>query len=75
MRALGLTDNEIAVAELDEKGVTEQQFQMLRTWLAKQGKAAALGTLLGTLQALGLRGVVSTVQEELVAEGLYCFEG
>ncbi|KAJ6653707.1 hypothetical protein lerEdw1_008778 [Lerista edwardsae] len=74
MRALGLTDNEIAIAELDEKGVTEQQFQMLRTWLDKRGKAAAPDALLDTLQAIGLQGVASTVRKELLSEGLYCLQ-
>lgn len=74
MRALGLTDHDIDIAEADEKGVNDQHFHMLRTWLTKKGKEATLNILLDTLCAIELRGVMKSVQDELISQGLYCYE-
>ncbi|XP_066495879.1 tumor necrosis factor receptor superfamily member 10A-like [Tiliqua scincoides] len=74
MRALGLTDNDIDIAEADEKCVNDQHFLMLRTWQTKKGKEATLDTLLDTLCAIELRGVMKTVRDELISKSLYCYE-
>ncbi|KAH0623144.1 hypothetical protein JD844_031142 [Phrynosoma platyrhinos] len=71
MRALGLTENEIARAERSDKDSEEQQFQMLQTWLDRSGKEASVNTLLKTLCKIELRGVEEKMRACLIFHGLY----
>ncbi|XP_025021053.1 tumor necrosis factor receptor superfamily member 10A isoform X2 [Python bivittatus] len=74
MRALGLTENEIFSAEKSERNVKEQYYQMLRTWLDKNGRTASVNVLLETLCAMDLKGVMEQVKSALISEGLYVYE-
>nr|XP_056716888.1 tumor necrosis factor receptor superfamily member 10B-like [Euleptes europaea] len=77
MMVLGLTYNEIDIAKANAHGsVTEQHFQMLRTWQEKNGKNASLDTLLKTLcdPNVNLKGVEIKIRETLISRHLYVYE-
>uniref|UniRef100_A0A8C6XG51 Uncharacterized protein n=1 Tax=Naja naja TaxID=35670 RepID=A0A8C6XG51_NAJNA len=74
MRLLKLTDNEIDSAEKSSQYGNEQHYQMLRTWLDKNGQAATLSVLLDELSGMGLKGIVEEVTSVLIAQRLYVYE-
>lgn len=74
MRLLKLSDNEIDSAEKCSQYVNEQHYQMLRTWLDKNGQAATLSVLLEVLDGMDLKGIVEEVTTVLIAQHLYVYE-
>ncbi|KAL7981386.1 hypothetical protein Chor_002282 [Crotalus horridus] len=74
MRLLNLTDNEIDSAANFSQYANEQHYQMLRTWLDKNGQAATLSVLLEVLNGMDLKGIAEEVTKGLVAQRLYVYE-
>ncbi|ETE65180.1 hypothetical protein L345_09048, partial [Ophiophagus hannah] len=74
MRLLKLTDNEIDSAEKSSQYGNEQHYQMLRTWLDKNGQAATLSVLLDVLNGMDLKGIAEEVISVLIAQCLYVYE-
>lgn len=74
MRLLGLTDNDIDSAEKSSFYMNDQHYQMLRTWLDKNGQAATLSVLLEVLSGMDLKGIAEEVTSVLVAQRLYVYE-
>ncbi|XP_039210159.1 tumor necrosis factor receptor superfamily member 10A-like isoform X2 [Crotalus tigris] len=74
MRLLNLTDNEIDSAANFSQYANEQHYQMLRTWLDKNGQAATLSVLLEVLNGMDLKGIAEEVTKDLVAQRLYVYE-
>lgn len=74
MRLLKLTDNEIVCAEKSSYYMNDQHYQMLRTWLDKNGQAATLSVLLEVLSGMDLKGIVEEVTSVLIDQGLYVYE-
>ncbi|XP_062995545.1 tumor necrosis factor receptor superfamily member 10B-like [Elgaria multicarinata webbii] len=74
IRALGLTENEIDIAKLNNPDINEQHFQMLRTWLLKNGRQATLNVLLETLLKIGYKGIEQIIRTRLISDGLYVYE-
>nr|XP_033804252.1 tumor necrosis factor receptor superfamily member 10B-like [Geotrypetes seraphini] len=67
LRDLGVSDNEIFVAEQNNlHDVKEQQFQLLNSWLDRTGMEASANTLLDALRRIDLRGVAEKISDELV---------
>ncbi|XP_021230709.1 tumor necrosis factor receptor superfamily member 10A-like isoform X2 [Numida meleagris] len=73
-RALDLTENELYLAEQNDRASQEPFFQMLNTWLHKQGSNASVHTLLETLLRIDLNGVAEKVASELVKEEYFEYE-
>ncbi|NXT01983.1 TR10B factor, partial [Jacana jacana] len=73
-RALDLLENDIALAELNDKYSLEPFFQMLNTWLNRQGMNASVNTLLETLHHINLGGVAEKVSSKLVQQGFFQYE-
>ncbi|XP_058050373.1 tumor necrosis factor receptor superfamily member 10B-like isoform X1 [Ahaetulla prasina] len=74
MRLLKLTDNEIDAAENSLHYMNDKHYQMLRTWLDKNGQAATLNVLLEVLRDMDLKGVAEEITSILVAQRLYVYE-
>ncbi|XP_026570723.1 tumor necrosis factor receptor superfamily member 10A-like [Pseudonaja textilis] len=74
MRLLKLTDNEIDSAEKSSQYGNEQHYQMLRTWLDKNGQAATLSVLLDVLSSMDLKGIAEEVTSALIAQHFYVYE-
>lgn len=77
MRVLGLTDNEIESAKMDNSGnVFEQNIKMLHKWLGKNGKKASLDILLQTLcdPPVNLKGVEQKIRQTLISREMYIYE-
>uniref|UniRef100_A0A8C5RYC5 Uncharacterized protein n=1 Tax=Laticauda laticaudata TaxID=8630 RepID=A0A8C5RYC5_LATLA len=74
MRLLKLTDNEIDSAEKSSQYGNEQHYQMLRTWLDKNGQAATLNVLLDVLCGMDLKGIAEEVTSVLIAQNFYVYE-
>ncbi|XP_013920791.1 PREDICTED: tumor necrosis factor receptor superfamily member 10A-like [Thamnophis sirtalis] len=74
MRLLQLTENEIDCAERSSHYMYDQHYQMLRTWLDKNGQVATLSILLEVLSGMDLKGIVEEVKSAVIAQGLYVYE-
>ncbi|NXW66681.1 TR10A factor, partial [Eurystomus gularis] len=75
VRALDLQENDIDLAEKNDKCSQESFFQMLNTWYNKQGMNASVNTLLETLHQINLRGVAEEISTKLVQRGFFQYEG
>ncbi|NXC77975.1 TR10B factor, partial [Anhinga anhinga] len=73
-RALGLLENDIALAEMNDKYSLEPFFQMLNTWQNRQGMNASVNTLLDTLHQINLRGIAEDISSKLVQQGFFQYE-
>ncbi|NXJ70863.1 TR10B factor, partial [Rostratula benghalensis] len=73
-RALDLLENDIVLAELSDKCSLEPFFQMLNTWLNRQGMNASVNTLLETLHHINLGGVAENISSKLVQQGFFQYE-
>uniref|UniRef100_A0A8C2TWU3 Death domain-containing protein n=1 Tax=Coturnix japonica TaxID=93934 RepID=A0A8C2TWU3_COTJA len=73
-RALDLLENDLYLAEQHDRGSREPFYQMLNTWLNKQGDKASVNTLLETLPRIGLNGVAVRIASELIKEGYFQYE-
>uniref|UniRef100_A0A8C3KIL8 TR10B factor n=1 Tax=Calidris pygmaea TaxID=425635 RepID=A0A8C3KIL8_9CHAR len=73
-RALDLLENDIVLAELNDKYSLEPFFQMLNTWLNRQGMNASVNTLLETLRRINLGGVAEDISSKLVQQGFFQYE-
>ncbi|NXX45076.1 TR10B factor, partial [Tricholaema leucomelas] len=74
-RALDLLDNDIDLAEKNDKYSRECFFQMLNTWHNKEGLDASVNTLLDTLHRISLAGVARDISDRLIKQGLFQYEG
>ncbi|XP_009574993.1 PREDICTED: tumor necrosis factor receptor superfamily member 10B-like, partial [Fulmarus glacialis] len=73
-RALDLLENDIAIAELNDKYSLEPFFQMLNTWQNRQGMNASVNTLLETLHQINLGGIAEDISSKLVQQGYFQYE-
>ncbi|NXP79666.1 TR10B factor, partial [Ramphastos sulfuratus] len=73
-RALDLLENDIDLAEMNDKWSRETFFQMLNTWHNKKGMNASVNTLLATLHQISLGGIAEEISSKLVQEGLFQYE-
>ncbi|NWR76755.1 TR10B factor, partial [Centropus unirufus] len=71
-RALELPENDITLAEMNNRYSLEPFFQMLHTWQNREGMKASVNTLLQTLHHIKLGGVAEDISSKLVQLG--CFE-
>ncbi|KFV65257.1 Tumor necrosis factor receptor superfamily member 10B, partial [Dryobates pubescens] len=74
-RALDLLDNDIDLAEQNNKYSRECFVQILTTWHNKQGLNASVNTLLDTLHQISLGGIADSISTSLVQQGLFQHEG
>ncbi|KAM6369767.1 tumor necrosis factor receptor superfamily member 10B [Pluvialis apricaria] len=73
-RALDLLENDIALAEMNDKYSLEPIFQMLNTWHNRQGMNASVNTLLETLHQINLGGIAEDISSKLVQQGFFQYE-
>ncbi|KFQ82838.1 Tumor necrosis factor receptor superfamily member 10B, partial [Phoenicopterus ruber ruber] len=73
-RALELLENDIALAEMNDKYSLEPFFQMLNTWQNRQGMNASVNTLLETLHQINLGGIAEDISSKLVQQGSFQYE-
>ncbi|NXW36688.1 TR10B factor, partial [Phaetusa simplex] len=73
-RALDLLENDIVLAELNDKYSLEPFFQMLNTWHNRQGMNASVNTLLDTLRRINLGGIAKDISSKLVQQGYFQYE-
>ncbi|NXS75501.1 TR10B factor, partial [Pandion haliaetus] len=73
-RALDLLENDIALAEMNDKYSLEPFFQMLNTWQNRQGMNASVNTLLDTLHQINLGGIAEDISSKLVQQGSFQYE-
>ncbi|NXA22117.1 TR10B factor, partial [Ibidorhyncha struthersii] len=73
-RALDLLENDIALAEMNDKYSLEPFFQMLNTWHNRQGMNASVNTLLETLHQINLGGIAADISSKLVQQGFFQYE-
>ncbi|NXI65376.1 TR10B factor, partial [Anseranas semipalmata] len=73
-RALDLPENDIALAEMNDKFSCEPFFQMLNMWLNRQGMNASVNTLLETLHRINLGGIAEGISSNLVRQGSFQYE-
>ncbi|KFR05927.1 Tumor necrosis factor receptor superfamily member 10B, partial [Nipponia nippon] len=73
-RALGLLENDIALAEMNDKYSLEPFFQMLNMWQNREGMNASVNTLLETLHEINLGGVAEDISSKLVQQGSFQYE-
>ncbi|KAM9215715.1 tumor necrosis factor receptor superfamily member 10B isoform 2-T2 [Leptosomus discolor] len=73
-RALDLLENDIALAEMNDKYSLEPFFQMLNTWLNRQGMNASVNMLLETLHQINLGGIAEDISSKLVQQGYFQYE-
>uniref|UniRef100_A0A8B9MJI0 TR10B factor n=1 Tax=Accipiter nisus TaxID=211598 RepID=A0A8B9MJI0_9AVES len=74
-RALELLENDIALAEMNDRYSLEPFFQMLNTWQNRQGMNASVNTLLETLHQINLGGIAEDISSKLVQQGSFQYEG
>ncbi|XP_060540878.1 tumor necrosis factor receptor superfamily member 10A-like isoform X1 [Pantherophis guttatus] len=74
MRLLKLSDNEIDSATISSQYKNDQYYQMLRTWLDKNGQAATLNVLLEGLRDMDLKGIAEEITNILLNKHLYVYE-
>ncbi|NXO56722.1 TR10B factor, partial [Aramus guarauna] len=73
-RALDLLENDIVLAEMNDKYSLEPFFQMLNMWQNRQGLKASVNTLLGTLHEINLGGIAEDISSKLVQQGYFEYE-
>lgn len=73
-RALELLENDIALAEMNDRYSLEPFFQMLNTWQNRQGMNASVNTLLETLHQINLGGIAEDISSKLVQQGSFQYE-
>ncbi|NXW50689.1 TR10B factor, partial [Nyctiprogne leucopyga] len=73
-RALGLLENDIALAEMNDRYSLEPFFQMLNTWQNREGMKASVNTLLETLCEINLGGIAEDISSKLVQQGSFQYE-
>ncbi|NXL40181.1 TR10B factor, partial [Glaucidium brasilianum] len=73
-RALDLLENDIVLAEMNDKYSLEPFFQMLNTWQNRQGMDASVNTLLETLHQINLGGTAEDISSKLVQQGYFHYE-
>ncbi|NXL10230.1 TR10B factor, partial [Mesembrinibis cayennensis] len=73
-RALDLLENDIALAEMNDKYSLEPFFQMLNMWQNREGMNASVNTLLETLHEIKLGGVAEDISSKLVQQGSFQYE-
>ncbi|NXJ89014.1 TR10B factor, partial [Corythaixoides concolor] len=73
-RALDLLENDIALAEMNDKYTLEPFFQMLNTWQSRRGLNASVNTLLDTLHQINLGGIAENISSKLVQQGYFQYE-
>ncbi|XP_053944867.1 tumor necrosis factor receptor superfamily member 10A [Cuculus canorus] len=73
-RALDLLENDIVLAEMNDKYSLEPFFQMLNTWQNRQGMNASVNTLLETLHRINLGGIAEDISSKLVQQGYFEYE-
>ncbi|NWH27239.1 TR10B factor, partial [Grus americana] len=73
-RALDLLENDIVLAEMNDKYSHEPFFQMLNMWQNRQGLNASVNTLLGTLHEINLGGIAEDISYKLVQRGYFKYE-
>ncbi|NWY63182.1 TR10B factor, partial [Chionis minor] len=73
-RALDLLENDIALAEMNDKYSLEPFFQMLNTWHNREGMNASINTLLETLHQINLGGIAEDISSKLVQKGFFQYE-
>ncbi|NXG91916.1 TR10B factor, partial [Stercorarius parasiticus] len=73
-RALDLLENDIVLAELNDRYSLEPFFQMLNTWHNRQGMNASVNTLLETLRRINLGGIAKDISSKLVQQGYFQYE-
>uniref|UniRef100_A0A663MDG1 TR10B factor n=1 Tax=Athene cunicularia TaxID=194338 RepID=A0A663MDG1_ATHCN len=73
-RALDLLENDIVLAEMNDKYSLEPFFQMLNTWQNRQGMDASVNTLLETLHQINLGGTAEDISSKLVQQGYFRYE-
>ncbi|XP_067168574.1 tumor necrosis factor receptor superfamily member 10A-like isoform X1 [Apteryx mantelli] len=73
-RALDLLENDIALAEMNDRYSLEPFFQMLNTWQNRQGMKASVNMLLETLDRIDLGGVAGDISFRLIQQGFYQYE-
>ncbi|KFQ57464.1 Tumor necrosis factor receptor superfamily member 10B, partial [Pelecanus crispus] len=73
-RALGLRENDIALAEMNDKYSLEPFFQMLNMWKNNQGMNASVNTLLESLHQINLGGIAEDISFKLVQQGSFQYE-
>ncbi|NXL84792.1 TR10B factor, partial [Alectura lathami] len=74
VRRLGLTENDIDLAEMQNRYMQEASFQMLVTWMQKLGSSASVNTLLETLRSMDLGGVAESISSKLVQLEFFQYE-
>ncbi|KFO96228.1 Tumor necrosis factor receptor superfamily member 10B, partial [Calypte anna] len=73
-RALDLSENDIGLAFMHNESSLEPFFQMLNTWLSRQGMKASVDILLDTLHKINLGGIAETITSKLVQQGDFQYE-
>ncbi|NXE30254.1 TR10B factor, partial [Ardeotis kori] len=73
-RALDLLENDLDLAEMNDRYSLEPFFQMLNTWQNRQGMNASVNTLLETLHQINLGGVAEDISCKLVQQGFFQYE-
>ncbi|NWX42473.1 TR10B factor, partial [Steatornis caripensis] len=73
-RALDLLENDIVLAEMNDKYSLEPFFQMLNTWQNREGMNASVNTLLETLHQINLGGIAEDISAKLVQQGSFQYE-
>ncbi|NWZ55496.1 TR10B factor, partial [Haliaeetus albicilla] len=73
-RALELLENDIALAEMNDRYSLEPFFQMLNTWQNRQGMNASVNMLLETLHQINLGGIAEDISSKLVQQGSFQYE-
>ncbi|NXI95831.1 TR10A factor, partial [Psophia crepitans] len=73
-RALDLRENDITLAELNDKGSLEPFFQILNKWQNREGMKASVNTLLETLHEIDLGGIAEDISSKLVQRRLFDYE-
>ncbi|XP_071585432.1 tumor necrosis factor receptor superfamily member 10A-like [Heliangelus exortis] len=74
-RALDLSENDIDLAFVHNEPSLEPFFQMLNTWLSRQGMRASVDILLDALHRINLGGIAETITSKLVQQGDFQYEG
>ncbi|XP_040394340.1 tumor necrosis factor receptor superfamily member 10A-like isoform X3 [Cygnus olor] len=73
-RALDLLENDLALAEMNDKYSQEPFFQMLNMWQNKQGMSASVNTLLEALHRIDLGGIAEDISSKLVQQGSFQYQ-
>ncbi|XP_045441860.1 tumor necrosis factor receptor superfamily member 10B isoform X2 [Pipistrellus kuhlii] len=75
MKLVGLTENDIYIAQNQESHPRDALYEMLNIWLYINGKAASVNTLLKSLEDMKEMHVKEMIEERLLRSGKYVYEG